>query len=280
MKRFENIVALTICLVFGAFGVFLVRAEDTVSTSTNRKELSEIHFLNVGQGDAILFEQGEVQTLVDTGPDGAILSELGRVMPVADRSLENIIITHPHADHLGGLGYIFKAYSVDKVYFNGVAYNSPQFKQFMVDIRTHLTPVEKLYAGKKLLINDLSLNVVWPPENLRETRDANETSIVMVGRFKATSVVLTGDASAKILDGLKIGPADILKISHHGSKTGTDKKFISDIKPKYAVITVGKNSYGHPAPSVLSLLSGIPTFRTDKNGATSFWVNDTGVFLY
>lgn len=280
MKRIENIAALTICLVFGVLGVFFVKAEDSTTTNSVSRQPSEIHFLNVGQGDAILFEQGDEQTLVDTGPDEAILTELGKVMPISDKSIETIIITHPHADHLGGLNYIFRAYSVERVYYNGVAYDSPQFDQFISEIRELQIPLERLYTGKKLTINELTLDVLWPPESLPITQDVNETSIVMAARFMPGRMLLTGDVSAKVLGNLSLTPVDILKVSHHGSKTGTDERLLRNTNPRYAVIMVGHNSYGHPAPSILTLLEGTRIFRTDMDGTTSFFVNPSGVFLY
>lgn len=279
MNRLENIIAFTIVTIFLVFGVSLARPNEEIQ---GREKGLEVHFLNVGQGDAILFEEDNHQVLVDGGPDRSVLGELGRYMPIGDKTIEVVILTHPHADHLRGLNYILESYEVEKVYFSGVSYNTPEFTLFMNLIKKHRVPTERLYIGKTLDYQGLSLKTLWPPEDLSGITDINDTSVVLDVEALQNHLLLLGDVSisAQARFRADLGRVDVLKVSHHGSKTGTDSKLLQVIKPSYAVIMVGKNSYGHPAPTILSLLQGSKILRTDREGTISFGLGKEGVLLY
>jgi len=279
MKRIENLVALTIVVIFTLVGAFLVE-EGNAPGDSSTKDL-EIHFLNVGQGDSILFEQKDEQVLIDGGPDETVLMELGKVLPVDDRTIETIVISHPHADHLGGLIYVLQSYDVGKIYYNGVSSVTPEYLQLMDIISQKKIPIERLFAGKSFWSQEVHFSTLWPGEEIL-TNDVNDTSLIIEASYFNSRVLLTGDASAgaqrKILGALR--EVSILKVSHHGSNTGTDGDILAALAPKYAVIMVGKNSYGHPTSTVLAYLAGSIIKRTDRDGTVSFWADQSGVFLY
>jgi beta-lactamase superfamily II metal-dependent hydrolase len=279
MKRIENFIALTIVIIFTLVGAYLVEEGDPPKNSPT-KDL-EIHFLDVGQGDSILFEQKNEQVLIDGGPDETVLMELGRVLPVDDRTIETIVITHPHADHLGGLIYVLQSYDVGKIYYNGVSSTTPEYLQLMDAISQKRIPIERLFAGKSFWSQKVYFSTLWPNEEII-TNEVNDTSLIIEASYYNSRVLLTGDASAgvqrRILESLR--EVSILKVSHHGSNTGTDKDILAVLTPKYAVITVGKNSYGHPTSTVLAYLAGSIVRRTDRDGTVSFWADQSGVFLY
>jgi competence protein ComEC len=279
MKRIENILAFSVFIIFGVLGVFLT---GEVSQAPYDSENLEVHFLNVGQGDAVLIEQQNEQLLIDGGPDNTILGELGRVMPMTDKKIEKIILTHPHADHLRGLNAVLDVYEVGLLYFNGVSYDTPEFRQFMETIQARNIPTERIYIGKTISINDLTLKTLWPEEKLMATNDANETSLILEGVYGPSRLLFLGDASIEIQAAIssQLSPIDVLKVSHHGSTTATSAAILAIIKPKYSVITVGNNSYGHPSPKVLEMLTGSRVLRTDRDGTISFWADESGIFLY
>jgi beta-lactamase superfamily II metal-dependent hydrolase len=272
---------MAIFVLVAVIGVFSVRSNNYDAQESQLDNRAEIHFLNVGQGDAVLFEQGNRQTLVDTGPGDAVLAELGKTMPIDDKTLENVIISHPHADHLGGLSYIARSYTIEKIYYNGFNYESPQFQEFLNLVSTENIPIERLYAGKQLYLDNLQMKVLWPPKIIPAVPDINDTSLVIMALCEGSNVLLSGDASASVLASLtELNEVDILKVPHHGSRTGLNKEILTVLALRYAVITVGKNSYGHPAPSILALLGGSTILRTDINGTVSFWVENGAAFLY
>lgn len=279
MKRFETILAISVFIIFGVLGAFLTQDNGQPPRDTQNLE---VHFLNVGQGDAILIEQQGEQLLVDGGPDNSILQELGEVMPATDRKIEKIILTHPHADHLRGLNVVLDTYEVGAVYFNGVSYNTPEFLRFMDIIKDRNIPTERLSAGKTIQVRGLTLKALWPQEQLIATGDVNDTSLILEGSYGPLRLLLLGDAPNEIQTSIisQLAPVDVLKVSHHGSNTGTSEAILAIIKPKFSVITVGNNSYGHPSPRVLGMLRNTRVLRTDRDGTVSFWADESGIFLY
>lgn len=278
MKKIENIIALFVCLVFGLTGAVLVNTESREPSTEHRVE---IHFLATGQGDATLFEDGSTQVLIDTGPSESILGQLEKVMPITDRTIERVIITHPHADHLGGFASLSRVYQVGEVYFNGVEYESPQFEGFLSLIREKQIPTKRLVAGDQISEGRLNIKTIWPQKTAIQY-DINDSSLVLLVEMDSATALMTGDTSASVLEDIlnQLGPLDILKVPHHGSKTGLNPELVEILEPKYSVILVGKNSYGHPAQSTLNLLANSKVLRTDQLGTISFWVEKGGVFLY
>lgn len=278
MKKIENIIALFICLVFGLTGVALVNIENREPGNGNRVE---VHFLATGQGDATLFEDGDTQVLVDTGPSESLLSQLEKAMPITDRTIEKVIITHPHADHLGGFASLTRVYRIEEVYFNGAEYESPQFESFLSLIREKRIPTKRLVAGDEINDNRLSFRTLWPKKTGLGS-EVNDSSLVLLAEANGAAILMTGDVSASVLGNIQdqLVPLDILKVPHHGSKTGLNADLVNVMKPVYAVILVGENSYGHPAQSTLNLLANSKVLRTDQLGTISFWAEKGDAFLY
>jgi len=259
----------------------------------NRLDFLEVTFFDVGQGDSSFIETGEgYQILIDGGPSSRILEKLGKEMPFWDRSIDLIILTHPDLDHLTGLIDVLKNYKVDLVATNGTVSPRPEFKEFENQIKNKNLDSVILRKSQKILIGkNLYFEILAPLEDFegREVSDFNTSSIVARMVFFKNEFLFTGDALKSIEDQL-VGEginldSDILKVSHHGSKTATSENFINAVNPEIAVIQVGlNNQYGHPNKEVLDLLNkyGIRTlstsssttlnstefkiFRTDKDG--------------
>jgi competence protein ComEC len=233
---------------------------------------TEIVFLNVGQGDAILITQGKNQILIDGGRSGKeLLGRLGRHVPFWDRQIEFIIATHPDADHIGGLPALLRTYQVNQVLTTGEESKTETSRLFQEAI-VQSTGHEALHIARGTKISlpyGGELVVEFPLAPLpKESAETNEGSIVARFTYGETSFLLTGDLPAEESVLPDVAPVTVLKAAHHGSKYSTSKQFLDLVRPKEAIISVGENRYGHPAPEVLARLreSGTLIHRTDEEG--------------
>lgn len=240
-------------------------------------------FLNVGQGDATLLRTKNIDILVDGGPDKTVLRQLGNVRTAWDRTIEVVIVTHPDADHLAGIFETIKKYGVNLVIMPRVAKQSGLYFSFLQRIKEKGIKVAFAKKGDVLKYGDLELTVVSPDETVLRwglTR-SNLSSVVTLVKTPIYSLLLTGDIEASVENYLLRNEslslkADIIKIPHHGSKTSTSGNLLAAVNPSVAVISVGKNNYGHPNYGVLERLKKSVTLRTDKNGSVFLFSNKFG----
>ncbi len=218
------------------------------------KDLS-IYFLSVGQGDAIFIQAPNgVQILIDGGPNSAVLRELTKIMPIYDRHIDVVMMTHPDADHVGGLNDVLNRYKVDMVFEPGVFASTTAYTSFRKKTKTKLARRgDRIY-----LSDDIYLDILFPDRDT-DGWETNTASIISRLVYKDSSVLLTGDAPAKIekflvkYDDLE---SDILKLGHHGSNTSSAEEFIAEVNPEYAIVSSGKdNRYKHPHPAVIERVS-------------------------
>lgn len=233
--------------------------------------------LDVGQGDAIYIDAPQhIDVLIDGGPDAAVVEKLSAHMPFFDRTIELVIITHPHADHLAGLMAVAERYTIEKVIEADTGYDSSLVERWKTLKREKGIVTISPQAGQRLeLGSEVALNILYPAaEDLaQQTDDANEFSVVAQLEVGQRSMLLTGDlpgiTESKLLQrNLKLS-ADILKIAHHGSATSSREDFVKAVQPRAALLSVGQtNRYRHPSPRVIELFSKLhtPLFRTDEDG--------------
>lgn len=260
--------ALALSSVFIWYAVFYVDAH---------YGLLSVHFFDIGQGDAIFIEAPNGnQLLIDGGPDNAVLAKLGQVMPFWDRSINLLILSHPHADHLDGLIEVLKRYDVGMVIESGVSHSIPEYAEWHNLLREKNVPVVIAKSGQHIDAGGgVALDILSPLENFEGASPKNVHDATVVSRlvYASTSVLLMGDAEEKLeyrllYSGTPID-SDILKVGHHGSKTSTSEVFLAAVSPEIAVIQVGrKNRYGHPKQEVIDRLAafGARVFRTDLDG--------------
>jgi competence protein ComEC len=239
------------------------------------KKRLELSFCDVGQGDATLVSWGSYQMLVDGGPDSSVLSCLGKSMPFWDRKIELVVVTHPQADHMTGMIEVLKRYEVENFYMSGVENDIAEVRELKrVMEKFEVTNLE-FKAGDGVRLGEVSLEVLYPIEitsEVCEIKDINEVSTVLRGSYGKFEFLLTGDIDTKIEDELrltdKLTDVEVLKVAHHGSKTSTSGEFLLAVKPELAVISVGKNRFGHPTREVLERLRelGAMIKRTDEDG--------------
>lgn len=241
-----------------------------------------IVFCDVGQGDAILIRTPEgFDILIDGGPNDSVLTCLSNNMPFWDRNIEAIILTHPHADHLTGLISVIERYTVNGFYTEKVESNTLVFKELKKILQNKKIKQTYLFSASKFTFSDsLELITIWPNRELinhaqnndsEANLDVNGFSVVSLLKYKNFKALFTGDAGVSVMEEIIpfVGKVDVLKVPHHGSKTGLSQTFLSSINPKLSVISVGeKNKYGHPSASILKMLgdNNIKILRTDKDG--------------
>ncbi len=254
-------------------------AQASVAKS-QKQDHARLMFLDVGQGDAIYLRTpfGN-DILIDGGPGDTILGRLGRVMPFADRTIELMIVTHPHADHIAGLVVVLKRFLVKTVLISEVVYSSQPYAEFQRLLTEEEARVIHPLAGQRIFLDEGTVFDVYYPlvkDFNSLPKDLNDVSIVGKISLGESQILLTGDAGTDIENILLLAgfplQSEVLKIGHHGSRHSTSQQFIEKVDPDYSVISVGKNSYGHPHSEVLGLLTEASTkiLRTDEHGDVIF----------
>jgi len=265
IKSFYFILILTLIFI----GLLLL--------SFTRPRNLQLHFLAVGEGDAILIETAAGQNiLIDGGPNNATLLGLGRFLPFYDRQIDLLILTHPHRDHFSGLLEITRRYDVQKIMITGVNCADEEYLAWLKMIAENKIGVEIAdHRGTMALGGGAELAVLFPAESLagKSISNLNNSSIVAKLKYFNHDVLLTGDHEQilKAIAGQDL-KAEILKVSHHGSKYASPKIFLQAVSPEQAVISVGKNSFGHPGGQVIADLKNLGAIvsRTDVSGDISF----------
>jgi competence protein ComEC len=243
----------------------------------SRPQFLEVTFFDIGQGESCFIEtpQGH-QILLDGGPNEAVLKKLGKKMSFYDRTIDLVILTHPHSDHLRGLISVLEGYQVENILWTGVNYQSQLYQEWQKMIGEEGAKIYIAQAGQRIISPEVVLEILYPFEILEgeEAEDLNDTSINVRLIFGEKPFLFTGDVSREIelaltkefQEGLK---SNVLKVAHQGSRTSSAQEFIGQVLPEIAVISVGKdNSYGHPHSETLDTLEkyDITVLRTDRDG--------------
>ncbi len=240
-----------------------------------------VHFLDVGQGDAVLIMHGTYQVLIDGGADQTrLLEALGRIIPFWDRTIETVIATHPDADHIDGLIGVFTHYAVRQFWHTGFTRDDSSVFTALSHAVEFEKGVEEVlpYVGTTLFLNHFTqLRILTPQSALAcdtTTCDSNAHSIGALLTIGATTFYLGGDLPSSVEDLLAMpSPVTVLKASHHGAKTSTSDLFLTKTAPHDVVISVGAhNRYGHPHHEVLNRLAdhSARILRTDHSGTITY----------
>lgn len=252
---------------------------------------------DVGQGDGIFIRTPKgADILIDGGPDDKILSCLSSHMPFWDRTLEVVILTHPDADHSTGLVDVIERYNMMNFLTEKVPGKTKIFQKLKDLLAEKEETAKYLYQGDVIREGDfLSFSMLWPTNVAVEISEQNiskkdikfnELSVIILLKYENLKVLFTGDAGVGVMEQIasEAGDIDVLKVPHHGSKTGMSEAFLAITKPELALISVGTgNKYGHPTRFSLDQLknAGVKTLRTDIDGEVeivsdgkSYWVKN------
>lgn len=251
----------------------------------------EIHFVDVGQGDAIAIRTpANHWLLVDAGPAGRA-GDAGqrRILPFLSahgaHRLEALILTHPDADHIGGAASILRGIPVGRVVEPGMPVGKGMYADLLREVEMDGIAWSAARRGRALRLDGVELDFLWPTSgavsSVDALEDANRISAVTRLRYGRFSAILTGDAPVDVEDSLiahfgRALESPVLKAGHHGSATSTSESFLRAVDPRLVVISVGRrNRYGHPAPGVMARLArdGIEVARTDREGTVSLRID-------
>jgi competence protein ComEC len=235
-----------------------------------------ISFLDVGQGDATLIQAGGRAVLVDAGPPGDRIASLVRAEGA--RRIDMLVITHAQADHEGGAAEVLSQLPVTTVLDGRDGVASPDGIRLEAAARARGVRLLRPSAGQVLRAGPIRLDVLSPPAEGRiPGEDPNQRAIVLEAVVAGVRVLLTADAESDVLAPLPLEPVDLLKVSHHGSEDPGLPSLLDVLRPRAAIIEVGRhNPYGHPAPSTLRTLGARvgEVLRTDRDGTIRFELDE------
>ncbi len=260
----------------------------TILTDFAEFDSLRVVFLDVGQGDSVLIQTPQKKNiLIDGGPDKSLIFKLDQYISFGKRKIDYMILTHPDKDHLIGLVEILKRYEVDTVFLNGgqnVIYGFKKFKQIIEEKNINIKIIDDYYVLK--LEKNLNLEFLWPIRAFYNySDDRNFQSIVCMLDYMDHEFLLTGDADKKaeqfIMDLYQDIEADVLKAGHHGSKFSSSIDFLKRVSPKFFIISVGDNSFGHPTMRVLKNSKDVGAYnlQTRTLGDIIFFIKDNKLFL-
>lgn len=230
-----------------------------------------VHFLNVGQGDAVLIETpNNRQVLVDAGRGIKILNALDAVLPAHDRDIDVAVMTHPDADHIGGFVPVLNQYEVGTVIQSFIPSNTTLYKTVVKAVENEKSSVYTISQVYSFSLDGVRFDVLWPIGTA--VKEINAASVVLLVTHGDIEILLTGDAPSAVEDFLVetfpeyLEDIEILKAGHHGSKTSTSQKFLIHTKPNVIVYSTGKNnSYGHPHTAVKDRVANYSAAHPEEN---------------
>ena len=250
-------------------------ATSSVSCETEPNQVTEgqelkVHFIDVGQGDAILIDLKDVEVLIDGGDRTPGVVKY--LKSYVDGPLEAIVATHPHADHIGGLIDVLAAFQVEQIWYNGDTATSKTYADFMSAVNAENAQIFQAVRGNTISAEGLVFDVLSPID-LKGT--TNNNSIVLLFSYGTIDFLFMGDAEKEaeaamlVRSDIPVPDVEILKVGHHGSNTASSADFLAVTTPETAIYMAGMgNVYGHPHQETIHALTnkGAKIYGTDVYG--------------
>ena len=233
----------------------------------------EVHYIDVGQGDATLIKCGSHAMLIDGGNNNKGTTVQLYLKKQGVESLDYVIGTHPDADHIGGLDVIVYKYNCETVIMPDYEKDTKTYQELVDVIHDKNMKITYPVVGEQYALGEAKFTIIAPNSN-SYGGNANDYSVAILLEYGKNRFLFTGDAeeaseAEMLTNGIDIS-ADVYKVAHHGSRSASTQEFLNAVHPKYAVISCGEgNSYGHPHAEVLNRLRsmGVEVFRTDEQGS-------------
>ena len=252
----------------------------TPSTTAQTSANVTIKFIDVGQGEAILIALPEKTVLIDAGPTGSapkiaqVLQELGR------DKIDYLVATHPDEDHIGGMADVISSTQIGTIYAPNKTNNTATYRKFLTAIQNNNLQITLAEAGTIIDQTDsYKLEILWPKKDANFP-DTNDYSIIIKLTVGNKTFLFTGDAPTSAILDSNPGHIDVLKLSHHGSRTGTTEQLVRKLSPTYAILSYAvDNPYGHPMQSVLNALRkhSVEVWGTGANGTITITCDGTNI---
>ena len=266
---------------------FMGESDEAVPVAAPGQALGEeifVHFIDVGQADAILIQSNNHAVLIDAATTSAVPAIQAHLERHNISTIDVVVATHPHADHIGGMAQIIDLFDVHAIWMPDVTHNTRTFERMMDAVENNGLEINLTSAGDVLELGPIHMTAVSP--NGSGYNSLNDYSIVLRLEYGETSFLFTGDVEVRgeseIVDAGWNIRSDVLQAPHHGSRTSSSENFIDAVQPQIAVISVGAtNRYGHPHDVVLERYADrdVQVKRTDELGTIIFVTDGTGISL-
>lgn len=281
-------VGLTVLLILGLLLCNLIRQRSGTRTAPAEGTLS-VHFIDVGQGDCTLIRCGETEILIDAGEQEAGDTVVQYLQGQRIRSLDYVIATHPHSDHIGGLPRVLREVPAEHVLVSDIPEadlpTTASYERFLDAVEQASLTLEIVSPGDRFTLDQGAVLEILGPLGT-DYKSLNNYSVVARLTYGDNSFLFTGDmeekAEKELLAAQSLAPVDVLKVGHHGSSTSTKKKFLEAVTPAMAVIECGDNSYNHPNANTVKRLEDYTDkiYRTDLLGTIVMVANGRDIQVH
>lgn len=266
-RNWAKVITVLLCLFLGAAYLWMQPAAEPAPSPEGSLE---VHFIDVGQGDAVLIRCGEEAMLIDGGTEDSGTRLRLYLKKQQITRLTYVVATHPDADHIGGLASVLYHVETETVLMTDRQADTAAYDNLMQTLRARGLSKTVPAPGQTYTLGEGSFTILGP---LSQAEDANNDSLALRLQFGEVSFLFCGDAEkeeeGELSLSLRTLHSTVYKVNHHGSATSSSWPFLLRVRPQYAVISCGRdNDYGHPHEETLKKLEqlNVEVFRTDRQG--------------